>query len=177
MYVPMTWTSLGKTNSRLLQYTTRYPSGEIIIYNYHNLQTTNFVNTSISNGNDNTVFIDLGCCMILKSCKKNCRRQRLTVTATVSHGQNNEVECKQASIALTSTMEESMPRQQQSTNTRRPKLTEDKVLLIEPQTTMIIAIVQAVRFIANKLCHDKRSIAVLWRQQLHPWGPRTTTWW
>ena len=41
------------------------PPGDHIISNYHNLQTTNYVNTSISNSNDNTVFIDPGCCMIL----------------------------------------------------------------------------------------------------------------
>ena len=38
------------------------PGDDLIIYNYHNFQTTNYVNTSISNSNDNAVFIDLGCC-------------------------------------------------------------------------------------------------------------------
>ena len=48
-----------------MQYTTHNPSGDLIISNYHNLQTTNYVNTSISNSNDDTVFIDPGCCSLL----------------------------------------------------------------------------------------------------------------
>ena len=48
----------------VMQYTMRNPLGDpLIISNYHNLQTTNYVNTSISNSNDNTVFIDPGHCM------------------------------------------------------------------------------------------------------------------
>ena len=50
-----------------MHYTTCNPLGDDLIFsNYHNLQTTNYANTSISNSNDNTVFIDLGCCNTLK---------------------------------------------------------------------------------------------------------------
>ena len=50
-----------------MQYTTDSPPGDLIISHYYNLQTINYLNTSIGNSNDNTVFIDLGFCMINNS--------------------------------------------------------------------------------------------------------------